>query len=210
MKQFLLRQSVDFIRNFLTRLDVKMHLYHVLHRIIPDYLLLSSYHDILAIIVVSTNMDFPHEWPPLFGSISQVYTIRNCWSLFWHLWVYRSFNAAAVAFSQALGIKMPGARYLNNAFVFVLSRLMHALVDWKMLQGSSCSCWGMASWFWCQIVGIAVEDLGQKARMLVELQVLGSGQIYWLRLVKRIIGYLWVMTWLLWSVPRSVCSEMNA
>ena len=30
------------------------------------------------------NRDRPEEWPPLFGSISEAYTLRRFWGVFWH------------------------------------------------------------------------------------------------------------------------------
>lgn len=207
-KQVFLRRLVGFSDIPITTREIIIRMHFVLGRVLPDYLVLSSYHDILAIIAVSTNLNLPQEWPPLFGSIAQAFTVRKYWARFWHLLIYRSFNHAAASLSKLLGIRMPQARYLNNAMVFVLSGLMHALVDWKMTETSGCGCWGMAVWFWLQIFGIMIEEAVQKTWVLIEKQFLTSRQILRLSSLKRTVGYLWVLCWLFWSVPKGLYSQI--
>jgi hypothetical protein len=48
-------------------------------------LLLTVTHDLLAAVFVSVlQWDRPHEWPPLFGSITEAYSLRRFWGVFWH------------------------------------------------------------------------------------------------------------------------------
>ncbi|TFB01192.1 hypothetical protein CCMA1212_007034 [Trichoderma ghanense] len=50
-----------------------------------SYTVLSGAHDILAIMFVSLlGWDGPEEWPPLFGSAIEAYSLRSFWGNFWH------------------------------------------------------------------------------------------------------------------------------
>ena len=51
-----------------------------------DYMSLSGVHDVLAIISVGIlGLDEPEDWPPLFGDLNNVTSLRTWYSQFWHL-----------------------------------------------------------------------------------------------------------------------------
>ena len=102
-----------------TTRELLVRFHFVLDRIIPDYLVLSCCHNFLAILFFGSSLDSPAEWPPLFGSLADAFTLRRYWSHFWHHLIYRSFKAWAV----------------NRFGVFAMSAGMHALVDWKLSGG---------------------------------------------------------------------------
>lgn len=201
-----LSQFRSFPISPITRREVLTRTHLVLDWVISDWLTLSSYHDILAIIAVGTNLDGPdpEEWPPLFGNISEATTVRRFWSNFWHQLVYRSFGGYASLFSEKVLRLRRGslvARYVNNGLVFFLSGLMHALVDWK-LDESKCGYWGIAGWYWMQVVAIVAEEVAQSVWIMFEKQLpLGKTQYFLLTCGKRVVGYIWVMGWFFWSMP---------
>jgi hypothetical protein len=50
-----------------------------------SYSLLSSAHDLLAVLLVSVlRWDRPDEWPLLFGNIADATSLRRFWGRFWH------------------------------------------------------------------------------------------------------------------------------
>ena len=213
-------EQVTFVRRFLpsdgsvihpafTTRQLIIRVYHVLERVFPDYLILSSYHDILAILAVLTGLDEPSEWPPLFGSLTQAYSVRRYWSCFWHHLIYRSFSAWAALLTNSIGIPRRYARYLNNTIVFVMSGFMHALVDWKLGDGE-CSSWSVANWYFMQMFAIVFEEVVQYAwkkymqRRLIDLKIVTR----WLYVFERAAGYVWVFFWLFWSVPKTSYSEL--
>lgn len=145
----------------ITSREVVIRLWYILERILPDYLILSSCHDLLGILAVSTRLNEVEEWnTPLFGSIFQAFTVRRYWSFFWHHLIYRSFSAWAGFFTSSV-LRVKRTRYANNALVFLLSGLMHALVEWHLGDGR-CGNWAVASWFFRQIGAIVVEEVVQK------------------------------------------------
>lgn len=167
-----------------------------------DYLLLSMYHDFCALVFISLGLDESWEWPPLFGRISEAYTMRGWWSLWWHRLIYRSFNSHTAVVTGALGIKQRGAFYraLNAFVVFGLSGVMHATVTWKM--GSSCA-WGRSIFYWfLQPVAFMIEGVVQfywgKIRQRIEgkvnSKVLGAFELA--------VGYSWVCAWRLWDTSK--------
>ncbi|KAI6758339.1 hypothetical protein HG530_010579 [Fusarium avenaceum] len=191
-------------RHLLTR-GTFIRLYIVFDQLIPDYLILSSYHDILSIIAIGLRIDTPEEWPPLFGQIGQAYSVRRYWSHFWHLLVYRSFSAHA----EYMIIKATGTRkrtemtrYVNNACVFVLSGLMHALVEWTLSPDSCsrCGCWA-TFWRYClQFGAIIVEEVFQNVGQKLECRLIQAQTRYmFVTTLHRVSGYIWVIFWTLWS-----------
>lgn len=199
----------------ITLRDCLIRVWLGLDLVVSDYLALSSFHDILAIISVSLDFDSPEEWPLLFGSITEAYTVRNFWSRFWHRLIYRSFHAHASLFSKkVLGIRRGAAfaRYANNGFVFLLSGLMHTLVERRQReQNSECSCWGVTLWYCMQLAAIVLEDMIQRAWVRIEVRLpLGTRQRNSLRVMKMLVGYIWVTAWIIWSrsktyYPKTYC-----
>ncbi|CAJ0546763.1 Ff.00g013900.m01.CDS01 [Fusarium sp. VM40] len=206
-------------RHFLTRgTFIRLHI--VGDQLIPDYLILSSYHDILSVVAVGLHVDSPEEWPPLFGQIWQAYSVRRYWSHFWHLLVYRSFSAHA----EYMVTKVTGTRkrttmtrYANNACVFVLSGLMHALVE-RTLNRDSCSLCGCWATFWrycLQVGAIISEEVFQ--RVIAELEhrlIPGEVRSMFAATMHRITGYIWVIFWTLWSkeftfFPQAYCLKQQ-
>lgn len=179
-------------------------LHWLLRRIVPDYLVLSAYHDIFAIIFVSCGLDEPGDWPPFFGSIAEAYTVRRFWASYWHRLVYRSFTAHAGYLAHRVLRLRRGAfsRYLINTLVFVFSGLMHYAVAWLSMP-ETCAAYGCGNSFWLwplQVLGMAAESLVQAAFGYMEKRlVLNQGGTVLSNAVKKTIGYGWVICWIVWA-----------
>lgn len=53
--------------------------------ILVTYAYLTAAHDFLALLYVSIlRLDYPSEWPPLFGWVMDAYSLRRFWGVFWH------------------------------------------------------------------------------------------------------------------------------
>ncbi|OAG10842.1 uncharacterized protein CC84DRAFT_1173178 [Paraphaeosphaeria sporulosa] len=159
---FLQSQPEGLVTSPVTVRELQIRLLLAANKFIPDVLSLSAFHDLLAIIFIATGIDQPWEWPPLFGPVSEAYTMRRFWANFWHRLVYKSFNFHASTFTKALRIPQGTSfsRILNNCLVFVLSAIMHATVTW--LYGGKCA-WGRGTMvFWCiQPLSFVLEGLVQ-------------------------------------------------
>jgi hypothetical protein len=170
----------------------------------PDYLILSVYHDVFAIIFMTLGFDESWEWPPLFGQVTQAYSMRRYWSMFWHKLIYRSFNSHAAVISNALGInhKTVFSRIFNNSLVFLLSGIMHGAVLWQF--GVKCA-WSASMRYWLlQPVALVLEGVVQFLWEKFRRRFLNCVRPGVLGVFERVVGHTWVVTWLLWeSTKRS-------
>ena len=181
---------------------------------IADALWFTSLHSVFAILYVFVLcLDMPHEWTPLFGPLSSVYTVRRYWGIYWHDFIRESFSAHIKLITRrSCGWEKPSAlrRVVENSAVFVVSGAMHALVDFVQTQGrGNMSCVFM--WFSGQMLSILVEGvtwdlwvrLGLRAR--VKGRVGDKGVIR----VERGFGYIWVFAWMMWSVPMYLTTKQR-
>lgn len=189
-----------------------LRFHHILHLLTTENLVLSFYHDMLAILFVGIlRLDSPSEWPPLYGNIMQAYTVRRFWSKHWHLLIYRSFSGLIGLALKQVGLskqraKVRAARLLHNGLVFVASGLMHVMVQWVQSEGECwrCGCWGIFRWFVLQITGITIEEVVlDSVRWLLkrnsELLFHWGVSEWFVRRAGRVVGYLWVLSWLKWT-----------
>ncbi|KAK0616426.1 hypothetical protein B0T14DRAFT_497674 [Immersiella caudata] len=155
-------------------------------------------HNFLACVFVSLGLDEPHEWVPLFGRVSDAYTVRRYWSCFCDRLLYRPLTlwirAGFRAFGYGTAARPLGGygRALLNFLTFLASGLIHA---WALrIDGQLCGYWEEVR-FWC------VHFCFVAAETLVELFVGGrssSAPGTW----RKVLGYLWVFGVFFWSVPR--------
>lgn len=193
----------------ITKRELAVRINETVSNFLPDYLILSAYHDFFAIFFLATGVDQSWEWPPLFGQISEAYSMRRFWSSFWHKLIYRSFNSHAAVISRSLGIRERTvfSRLLNNYMVFLMSGVMHAAVLWRF--GTKCA-WSATMRYWSmQALAFFLEGVVQhywgrfrKTRLMwVRPAVLS--------VFERLVGYLWVVAWLVWEAPRRNFTIIN-
>ncbi|KAF2688439.1 hypothetical protein K458DRAFT_148106 [Lentithecium fluviatile CBS 122367] len=195
-----------------TKRELAVRVHGAVANFLPDYLMLSAYHDFFAIFFMAVGLDQSWEWPPLFGQISEAYSMRRFWSLFWHKLIYRSFNSHAATISRGVGInqKTVVSRLVNNYLVFLLSGIMHGAVMWKF--GIPCA-WSASMQYWLlQPVAFVLEGVVQHC-----WGRFGRSRLSWVRpsvlaAFERIVGYMWVVAWLVWEAPKrdSAISTCNA
>jgi hypothetical protein len=89
------------------------------------------------------------------------------------------------------------ARLVGNLLVFALAGLMHVGIGWRM--GTRCGHGNEFLWWmgnFCAIVAeMAVSAVSEGLR-----KSMGWGR---LKVVERVVGYLWVFGWLFWSLPKN-------
>ncbi|KAL5375751.1 hypothetical protein DPSP01_010983 [Paraphaeosphaeria sporulosa] len=173
-------------------------------KVAHDFLLLSLYHDAFAIFWLSIGLDESWEWPPLYGRISDAYTVRRFWSLYWHRLFYKSASshAALVLRFFRVGSRTPFSRILVSFLVFGLSAVMHAMVDTRL--GRTCA-WGRNLWYWLlQPAAFVMEGLVQFVWVKSRCRHLASRylSVRILEILERLTGYAWVCAWLLWEGPK--------
>ncbi|TFK83286.1 hypothetical protein K466DRAFT_498755 [Polyporus arcularius HHB13444] len=154
----------------------------------------------LSVITVALGMYSPEDWPALFGSISQAYTIRRFWGYTWHHALQRHLRAWGIFVVRALriprGTRLSSLVQLHVAFL--LSGLQHALGDlmvgWRYTGRSM-------PFFLLNGVAITIEDL-----FLTVARSLGARSTP----ATKLLGYVWVVLWFGWSAPLLVDWMMEA
>ncbi|KAJ5431036.1 hypothetical protein N7445_008768 [Penicillium cf. griseofulvum] len=168
--------------------------------------MLDSAHAALSLVSVSLlRFDEPYEWPPIFGSLSQAWSIRRFWGKFWHQIVRRTYTNYGEWISRKV-LRLRPRSLPDKIFVifaiFLFSGLSHAAVSWQL--GDHCG-WSLDIWWFCanfvagllevvvtQLLQAFVKKIGQKSRL------------EWLdeSIWSRIFGFVWVFSFMFWSIPK--------
>ncbi|KAK0711974.1 membrane bound O-acyl transferase family-domain-containing protein [Lasiosphaeris hirsuta] len=82
-----------------------------------------------AAIGVATGLNGPEEWPPLFGSIADCYTISNVWGKFWHQYIRQPCLGISHSIVNVLRIPRRSslAYFIHLTTAFVISAFFHVL-----------------------------------------------------------------------------------
>jgi len=189
----------------------------VLLYIILVYCTTSGIYATVSIISVAIRLCEPGDWPHLFGSLSDAYTLRKCWgyvltifffshpltkldSRVWHQNLRRMLtsnsNFLAAVFRPPKGTF---TTYFKLFTTFLISGLMHASGDYilhqNFYQGTS------VQFFVLQAVGITFEDA---------VIALASRVGYKQSGVFKLIGFVWVFAWFTFCMPLWLDPQVHA
>ncbi|RXW19039.1 hypothetical protein EST38_g6808 [Candolleomyces aberdarensis] len=148
---------------------------------------LQGLYTLCSIIGVVANLSTPYDWPPLFGSFTDAYTVRNYWGRVWHQFL----TAHGTFFANVLGIPKGRFRsYFSLYVAFFISGLIHYFGDYKIIQNWS---GGSLIYFTLQAVAITFEDgvVGLVRRSGVKVPPV----------LAKLVGYLWVVAWFSFAIP---------
>ena len=107
------------------------------------------------------------DWPPLYGAISESYTVRRYWNTFWHQIIRHPITTASSNFKQHFNIKRGTwlSSYIEIFYCFTLSALFHGVstLALPVPKEEDRKDWYTRFWAWflfmfVQAGGIAVED----------------------------------------------------
>jgi hypothetical protein len=154
-------------------------------------------HTVCALIAVGIFDSPLQDWPPLFGNITQAYTLRRWYSHFWHKAMRKAFTIHAVVVTEkGLGLRkhtIPG-RSVIVLLSFFFSGVMHSVTSWH--SGPCSDHFAPVRSF--MLFGIFI--LLEQAVMSAYLEVYRRLRIPWtgLELVFwRLFGRCWVVFFLL-------------
>ena len=165
---------------------------------------------VALLFAVILRWDEPQEWPALFGSPLEAYSLRRFWSYFWHRIVYRSYTAYGLRISRGLcGLRgrSLAEKVFVSMFVFLLSGVMHALVTWC---ATGCGYWRDIQWFLLNGVAMVGETMVVKWWTQPSSSS-SSGEEdrrrargIWMKKERslQMVGYARVFAFLFWSVPK--------
>jgi hypothetical protein len=160
-------------------------------------------HTFLSIIFVGViRLDTPEEWPSMFGSPLEAYSLRRYWGRFWHRLVYRPYLGLAKVIAGRLHIRSLGPR-VEKVFlvflIFLVSGLAHAVVS--LHGGNLVEAIDDVAFYCINFAVIAAEgvirDLASPIR-----RILPS----WFC---KIMGFVWVFTFWFWAAPKWAYHEVH-
>lgn len=160
-------------------------------------IIIEAYFNIWSVPSVLLHTKSVQEYRPNFGSVTEAYTIRQFWSVFWHQHNRKRFTAPAdFLINRILHLRKHTfvTRYTHLFTVFLLSGLLHFWIE--LSQDFNWKESGQIQFFLTQAGGIFLEDAVQGIwRYITGEQRVKST---WGR---RAIGYLWVLMFMWWSTP---------
>ncbi|KAK3369343.1 hypothetical protein B0T24DRAFT_632411 [Lasiosphaeria ovina] len=85
--------------------------------------------DVVAAVGVGLGLSEPEDWPPLFGSLADCYTVGNVWGRFWHQYIRQPSLGVSHYLIRALHIQPHSqlAYFTHLATAFVISDFFHVL-----------------------------------------------------------------------------------
>ncbi|KAI9926617.1 hypothetical protein MW887_004386 [Aspergillus wentii] len=143
-----------------------------------------------AVPLVLSGATAIDEWPPVFGSLRDAYTLRHFWGTSWHQFLRWPLTSCCTFVTLSLlGLSRPSLleRYTHLTLVFMLSGILH--VVYYIASGITGGSSGAMLCFTSNAFGVVFEDAiiycWRRALPGVETQ----------RLAK-CVGYIWVISYL--------------
>ncbi|KAF9050469.1 membrane bound O-acyl transferase family-domain-containing protein [Panaeolus papilionaceus] len=155
---------------------------------------------IMSIVAVVGGWSEPRNWPDLFGSFLEAYTVRRLWSNVWHQTFRRVLKAHAEFTASKLGLPRKGraSQIFKLFFVFALSGILHWSGD---LMGTGVFYYTQTLvMFLLQPFAIMFEDL-----VISLFRKFGFKKTRW----TKAIGLVWVFLWAVWSTKGSFDLHMR-
>ncbi|OJJ98282.1 hypothetical protein ASPACDRAFT_44787 [Aspergillus aculeatus ATCC 16872] len=154
--------------------------------------IIASY-NVGAIVAVALGLYEPVMWPPVAGSLWEGWSVRRFWGITWHQ-TFRQLLTSNADFLLSLLRISPSGRLgwtLRALLAFTVSGVIHLFMDVGFGVPMAKS---GALWFFClQIVGVVIESIARDLTRPLRARM-NPG-------VKRMIGYVWVALFMLWTVP---------
>ncbi|KAJ5210464.1 hypothetical protein N7491_010270 [Penicillium cf. griseofulvum] len=178
------------------RIATHLSIWFVVNRLISDLA-----YRVLSIFFVGIGLDSPADWPPAFGSMADVFTLRNFWGKFWHQFMRQPFTSIGNFVAQdVLNLTRSSIleRYTNLFIVFLISAMFHVIVD--ILQSIPMEISGSIPFYLAFVVGIMLEDgvqnIWKRVQTPDEGQVEANQSSGIVPVWRRAAGMVWVMLWL--------------
>lgn len=170
-----------------------------------NFAALETYHAVLSVLFVAVlRLDDPEDWPPLFGSLAEAWTVRRFWGRFWHRIATPTLSRWA-SFCVKRGWDKPRTAFEKTAVaagIFVLSGVMHATAAWRTGQKSE----GRDVWFFAAnflVVAVEIIVSGAYKRAVKGTKLHGViDRSPFLREAAKALGLVWVFAWFFWAAPR--------
>jgi hypothetical protein len=192
---FLRRLFADSISNR----EVIIRCWLVGGALFSNYAIVSILHGVLSITAVSLHFDEPEDWPSMYGSLADAYSLGRFWSRFWNRWAYKIH----CTFAKHLAFKVLEisrgtfvATASIHVLVFLFSGMIHGLVSWEL--GYGCGVWEEIAWYCFNSIITIIELNVSTILAILEKR----GGLYLHPPLCRVFGYFWTFGILFWSLPK--------
>ncbi|KAH8169431.1 membrane bound o-acyl transferase family protein [Sarocladium implicatum] len=187
--------------------------------IAETYAQLTLIHLLLSVFFVAfLGVDEPAEWPSLFSSPLEAYTLRRFWGRFWHRLITPSASAWA-RFLWSNALPLPSTLRHHRAigavftawFIFTISGVAHMLVGWRL---GDVALMRDVYFFWANFGAIGGEIVltritsrtsdGMSQRLDISPRPpKGTSFLF------QGLGYVWVMSWFMLTIPHVLYPKMH-
>ncbi|OJT02114.1 hypothetical protein TRAPUB_7409 [Trametes pubescens] len=158
-----------------------------------SYMILKLSYCVLSFSAVAAFLWTPADWPELFGSWSDAYTVRRLWGRVWHQVLRRHFSRWGKLAVRTLGV--PRGTFLSSQLqvhaAFLASALLHCVGDVALCHDARYFGRISCAFFLLNGVAITFEDI--VIALARKAGVRGSTR------ATRILGYVWVCAWFTWA-----------
>ncbi|KAJ9138163.1 hypothetical protein NKR23_g8642 [Pleurostoma richardsiae] len=168
----------------------------------------------IAAISMSLRLSQPEDWPPVFGDITECYTVANVWGKFWHGYIRQPVLGFSHYIVQVLGIPRRSlvAYGIHLATAFLVSGFCHVISLYVVCSGYLSLgelIFDMTVFFMSQPLAAVIETLviGLYRRSMVcdegsrdsglSSRIVAFSQTHPLlqKVTHRLVGYTWVWCW---------------
>ncbi|KAI0926545.1 hypothetical protein AcW1_002493 [Taiwanofungus camphoratus] len=167
---------------------------NILARFSMPFGMMDMRYSLLSVVLVTLGLSEPKDWPDLYGSWADAYTVRRFWGRTWHQLIRRYVSAYGKCVCRTL--RLPSGSWVSSQtqlyIAFIVSGLMHCggdLMARRDLFGSS------FPFFIAQAAAITFEDVIISIARRIGVDEGKSGSL------ARIVGYVWVFVWFSISAP---------
>ena len=166
------------------------------------YLIYNTCHILSSILFVGILcLDTPQEFPPLFGSPLEAYSIRRYWGRFSHRITVPFSAVSGKAITKQWNLPPRTEKVLIILWTFFLSAVCHTVAEWSVGEYSRAKTYSHFYFYFANFCAGAIEAFGLP---LLE-RVWKTGrfrEILWSSAGRRIAGYIWVFCFLFWVSPK--------
>ncbi|KAL7621153.1 hypothetical protein AAE478_008470 [Parahypoxylon ruwenzoriense] len=140
-----------------------------------------------AAITVILGICEPWEWPPVFGSLDEAWSVRQAWSTTYHQILRRPLQQPGVRLARFLGFKKGtlGSRYLQLYLAFFISFFVHWWQSFTISRHGN----GEFAFFMMQPVVITIEDFTQ----WIWSRIVEPREKEHLHRFELLVGYAWTI-----------------
>ncbi len=176
--------------------EVMIRIWTVFDVFYSNWVIFAVVQHALASFRVLLECDEPDYFIAFHGRVTQSYTIRRFWGLFWHKLTERDFAALGRLISHRVAGLQPGtvaARRCEEFNAFLISGVVHAMITVQL---------GFRCGYMEDIVFFCLNYAAMLAEELVQLTISPHVGRWQNGPVGRALGFLWVYGFFFWSLPK--------